>query len=51
VLDFKEKSIQVIRKTPEAYIEAGWDVHYVVARDGFKKMGLKSIDLTCLFNR
>lgn len=32
-LDFKEKSIQVIRKTPEAYVEAGWDVHYIVARD------------------
>lgn len=32
-LDFKEKSIQVIRKTPEAYAKAGWDVHYVVARD------------------
>jgi glycosyltransferase involved in cell wall biosynthesis len=31
--DFKEKSIQVIRKTPEAYHRAGWDVHYVVGRD------------------
>lgn len=32
-LDFKDKSIQVIRKTPEAYVNAGWEVHYVVARD------------------
>ncbi len=32
-LDFKEKSIQVIRKTPEAYRDADWNVHYVVARD------------------
>lgn len=32
-LDFKEKSIQVIRKTPEAYARAGWEVHYVVSRD------------------
>lgn len=32
-VDFKEKSIQVIRKTPEAYVKAGWDVHYVVGRD------------------
>jgi len=35
-LDFKEKSIQVIRKTPEAYVKAGWEVHYVVARDNSK---------------
>lgn len=35
-LDFKEKSIQVIRKTPEAYYKAGWDVYYVVARDTSK---------------
>ncbi|HEX6172003.1 MAG TPA: glycosyltransferase [Chitinophagaceae bacterium] len=32
-VDFKEKSIQVIRKTPEAYVEAGWEVHYIVGRD------------------
>jgi len=32
-LDFKDKSIQVIRKTPEAYSKAGWQVDYVVARD------------------
>lgn len=32
-VDFKEKSIQVIRKTPEAYVKAGWDVHYIVGRD------------------
>lgn len=32
-IDFKEKSIQVIRKTPEAYVKAGWDVHYIVMRD------------------
>lgn len=31
-LDFKEKSIQVIKKTPEAYAQAGWIVHYVVTR-------------------
>jgi len=35
-LDFKEKSIQVIRNTPEAYVRAGWDVYYVVARDNSK---------------
>lgn len=23
-LDFKEKSIQVIKKTPEAFVKAGW---------------------------
>lgn len=32
-LDFKERSIQVIRKTPEAFRDAGWDVDYIVARD------------------
>lgn len=32
-LDFKEKSIQVIRKTPEYYASKGWDVDYIVARD------------------
>lgn len=32
-LDFKEKSIQVIRKTPEAYRDAGWKVFYIVGRD------------------
>jgi len=32
-LDFKEKSIQVIRKTPEAYVAADWEVDYIVARD------------------
>ena len=31
--DFKEKSIQVIRKTPEAYANEGWNVIYLVARD------------------
>lgn len=35
-LDFKDKSIQVIRKTPETYVKAGWEVHYVVARDDSK---------------
>lgn len=35
-LDFKEKSIQVIRKTPEAYAQHGWEVHYLVARDTSK---------------
>ncbi|CZF80175.1 Glycosyltransferase Gtf1 [Grimontia celer] len=32
-IDFKEKSIQVIRKTPEAYANKGWKVDYIVARD------------------
>ena len=32
-LDFKEKSIQVIHKTPGAYANAGWQVDYIVARD------------------
>ena len=32
-IDFKDKSIQVIRKTPEAYRDHGFDVSYVVARD------------------
>ncbi|MCE5286395.1 MAG: glycosyltransferase [Pelosinus sp.] len=36
-LDFKEKSIQVISKTPQAYVQAGWDVNYIVARDITKK--------------
>ncbi|WP_291285049.1 glycosyltransferase family 4 protein [Flavobacterium sp.] len=35
--DFKQKSIQVIRKTPEAYVNAGWDVTYVVLRDSSLK--------------
>lgn len=35
-LDFKEKSIQVIRKTPEAYVNANWDVNYIVVRDNSK---------------
>jgi len=34
--DFKEKSIQVIRKTPEAFVDAGWKVTYIVARDRSK---------------
>lgn len=32
-LDFKEKSIQVIVKTPQAYADRGWQVDYIVARD------------------
>lgn len=32
-LDFKKKSIQVIRKTPEEYVKKGWQVDYIVARD------------------
>lgn len=32
-IDFKDKSIQVIRKTPEAYANDGWEVDYIVARD------------------
>lgn len=35
--DFKEKSIQVIRKTPEAYVNAGWHVTYIVLRDSSNK--------------
>lgn len=35
--DFKNKSIQVIKKTPEAYIANGWDVHYIVVRDSSNK--------------
>jgi len=35
-LDFKNKSIQVIKNTPLAYVKAGWDVHYVVLRDNSK---------------
>jgi glycosyltransferase involved in cell wall biosynthesis len=34
--DFKDKSIQVIRKTPEAYVAAGYKVFYIVARDNSK---------------
>lgn len=34
--DFKEKSIQVIRKTPEAYVANKWDVDYLVSRDNAK---------------
>lgn len=34
--DFKGKSIQVIRKTPEAFVAAGWKVTYIVARDRSK---------------
>lgn len=34
--DFKEKSIQVLRKTPEAYVKNGWNVDYIVARDTSK---------------
>lgn len=36
-IDFKEKSIQVIRKTPEAYAKKGWNVDYFVLRDYSKK--------------
>jgi glycosyltransferase involved in cell wall biosynthesis len=36
-LDFKKKSIQVIRKTPEAFVNDGWQVDYLLARDGAKK--------------
>ena len=32
-LDFKERSIQVIRKTPEFYAQNSWEVHYIVLRD------------------
>lgn len=35
--DFKEKSIQVIRKAPEAYVNAGWNVTYIVLRDSSLK--------------
>ncbi|WP_180161471.1 glycosyltransferase [Acinetobacter sp. YH12040] len=36
-IDFKDKSIQVIYKTPEAYIKNGYDVNYIVYRDNSKK--------------
>ncbi len=36
--DFKEKSIQVLRKTPEAFVKEGWNVTYIVARD-YSKQG------------
>jgi glycosyltransferase involved in cell wall biosynthesis len=32
-LDFKKKSIQVIARTPEAYVRRGWRVTYIVGRD------------------
>jgi len=35
-LDFKEKSIQVIKKTPVYYVKNGWDVIYIVLRDNSK---------------
>ncbi len=35
--DFKEKSIQVIRKTPEAYVKHNFLVTYIVARDNTNK--------------
>lgn len=35
-IDFKEKSIQIIRKTPEAYVDEGWTVDYLVGRDTSK---------------
>ncbi|WOE41673.1 glycosyltransferase [Acinetobacter chinensis] len=36
-IDFKDKSIQVVHKTPEAYIRNGYDVNYIVYRDNSKK--------------
>ena len=36
-IDFKEKSIQVIRKTPQAYVDRGWEVDYLVLRDVSRK--------------
>lgn len=36
-LDFKEKSIQVIKRTPVAYQQSGFDVFYIVGRDTSKK--------------
>jgi glycosyltransferase involved in cell wall biosynthesis len=35
-IDFKEKSIQVIRKTPESFAKRGWEVDYLVLRDNSK---------------
>jgi glycosyltransferase involved in cell wall biosynthesis len=35
-IDFKEKSIQIIRKTPEHFVQLGWEVDYVVFRDKSK---------------
>lgn len=36
-LDFKERSIQIIRKTPEAFVNTGWSVRYIVARDALEQ--------------
>lgn len=35
--DFKEKSIQVLKKTPEAYVKNGFEVHILIARDNSPK--------------
>lgn len=35
-IDFKDKSIQVIKKTPEFYGKSNWEVDYIVARDTSK---------------
>lgn len=34
-LDFKERSIQVIKKTPENYVSRGWDVRYLVTTNPY----------------
>lgn len=52
-LDFKEKSIQVIKKTPEYYQKNDWDVTYIVLRDESfrgnyfyeKKIEIKGVNL------
>lgn len=36
-IDFKNKSIKVISKTPEEYVKQGWDVNYIVCRDNCKR--------------
>ena len=36
-IDFKDKSIKVIQKTPEEYVRQGWDVNYIVFRDNCKR--------------
>ena len=36
-IDFKDKSIKVISKTPEEYSRQGWDVNYIVCRDNCKR--------------
>lgn len=36
-IDFKDKSIQVIKQTPVSFSDNGWEVTYIVGRDGSSK--------------